>query len=303
MTPERRQELLAGGALSAAVLFWAGNAVVGRGVVGEIPPIALSFWRWVFALLLLLPLAWPHLRRSLPAIRQHIVLLTVLGILSAGLFNTLLYGAAVTTTAVNISLINATMPVVIAFVAWISATERLTRRQALGLAIALPGVVTIVAQGSLERLLSLTLAPGGLLMLVAITSWALYSVVLRRNPLGLHPVVLLASLVALALPFIFVIYVIELAAGVTFTPKLSHAPAFLYVAIFPSILSYLGWNYGVQMIGPGKSGMFLYLMPLFTAALALPLLGERLYGYHGVGAALILLGLYLATWGSKPRAH
>lgn len=301
VSPERRRELLACGALTAAVLFWSGNAVVGRGVVGEIPPIALSFWRWVLALALLLPLAWPHLSRSWPGLRQHVVLLTVLGVLSAGLFNTLLYGAAVTTTAVNISLINATMPVVIAFVAWVTGTERLNRRQALGLGIALPGVVVIVSQGSLERLLGLTLAPGDLLMVAAITSWAVYSVLLRRHPLGLHPVVLLTALVALALPFIFVIYLFELAAGVTFTPRAGHLPAFLYVGIFPSILSYLGWNHGVQVIGPGRAGMFMYLMPLLTAALALPILGERLHGYHGAGAALILVGLYLATWGARQR--
>lgn len=301
MTRNQRRELLACGALVAAVLFWAGNAVLGRGVVGEIPPVALSFWRWVAALALLLPLSWRHLRSSLPAIRQHLGLLTVLGVLSAGLFNTLLYGAAVTTSAINITLINASMPIVIALTAWLTATETLTRRQALGLGIALPGVIVVVAQGSLERLAALSLAPGDLLMVLAITSWAIYSVLLRRHPLGLHPLVLLTALVSLALPFILACYLAELALGITYTPQAGHIPALLYVAVFPSILSYLGWNYGVQVIGPGRAGMFMYLMPLFAAALALPLLGERLHGYHGVGAVLILLGLYLATLGARTR--
>lgn len=299
MTTLRRQELLAYGALVAAVLFWAGNAVIGRGVVGEIPPIALSFWRWVLALLILLPLAWPHLRASAPVIRQHVGLLTALGLLSAGLFNTLLYGAAVTTTAVNITLINATMPVVIALAAWVTATERLTARQGLGLCIAIPGVLVIIAQGDLDRLTGLGFAPGDLLMTVAITSWAVYSVLLRRYPLQLRPTVLLTALVALALPFIFLLYMVELAMGHTFTPNTSHLPALLYVATFPSILSYLGWNHGVRVIGPGRAGMFMYLMPLFAAALALPFLGERLEGYHAAGALLILIGLYLSTWGAR----
>lgn len=299
MTGDHRRELLAGGALTAAVLFWAGNAVIGRGVVGDIPPVALSFWRWLTALALLLPFAWRHVQASWPVIRSQLGRLTILGVLSAGLYNTLLYGAAVTTPALNIALISASMPVALALVAWITATERLTRRRALGLVVALPGVLVVVAQGSWQRLASLDVTPGDGLMVLAVASWASYSVLLRRRPPGLHPLALITMLVALAVPFIGLIYALELAAGVTFTPRPGHLPVLAYVAVFPSILAYMGWNHGVQVIGPGRAGMFMYLMPLFTAALAVPLLGEALRGYHAAGAALILLGLYLASW--QPR--
>lgn len=296
MESVRRRELLACVALVFTALFWAGNAVTARGVAEAIPPMALSFWRWVLAFLILLPLSWPHLRKTWPLILRHWRLMTLLGLLSAGLFNTLLYLAAQTTSAVNITLVNSTMPIFIGIIAFLVNGERLTSRQILGICIAMFGTLAIISRGSAAVLLSVGINPGDLLMVVAICCWGLYSVLLKRMKIPIHPLALLTVLIGLALPMVFLFYAGELAMGYRFslTPEVLLAMA--YVGIFPSVLSYLGWNHGVFVLGPARASMFVYLIPVFGAALAVAFLDEQLYLYHAVGAALILMGLYLATW-------
>lgn len=296
MESVRRRELLACVALVFTALFWAGNAVTARGVADDIPAMALSFWRWVLAFLVLLPFAWPYLRNIWPVIREHWRLMAVLGLLSAGLFNTLLYLAAQTTTAVNITLVNSTMPIFIGIIAFLANGERLTNRQIAGVCIALLGTLVIISRGSLEVLLSVAFNTGDLLMVVAISCWGLYSVLLKRMRIRIHPLALLTVLIGMALPMIFPFYAAELAMGYRFTLTPDVLMAMLYVGIFPSVLSYLGWNHGVVVLGPARASMFVYLVPVFGTVLAVVFLGEQLYGHHAVGAVLILAGLYLAAW-------
>jgi len=298
MDAVKKRELLAMGALLVAALFWAGNAVMARGMVGTLPPMAMSFWRWVLAFCILLPFAWPHLRKAWPVIRKNWGILALLAFLSAGIFNTLLYLAAQTTTAVNITLVNASMPIFISIIAFVLNGERLSRNQTLGICIALPGTVIIISRGSLEVLTSIGVNPGDLIMVLAISCWGLYSVLLKGMKIQLHPLALLITIIALALPMVFMAYLAELSMGHGFTPGLELLPAFLYIGIFPSIFSYLGWNHGVATLGPARASMFIYMMPVFGAVLAVVFLGERLYGYHAIGAILVLIGLYLATWAS-----
>ncbi|MEX0732731.1 MAG: DMT family transporter [Aquisalimonadaceae bacterium] len=294
MESTKTRELFACIALIFTALFWAGNAVVARAVADIIPPMALSFWRWVLAFLILLPFALPHLRDAWPTVRRHWRLLTVLAFLSAGIFNTLLYLAAQTTTAVNMTLVNSTMPIFIGIIAYFINDARLTNRQILGICMALLGTLVIISRGSLGVLLSIGVNPGDLLMVIAVSCWGLYSVLLKRMDIKIHPVVLLTVLIGLALPMIFVVYLAELALDYHFKPNMHAILAITYVGLFPSVLSYLGWNYGVAVIGPARSSMFVYLVPVFGAGLALLFLGEQLHAYHAGGAILILIGLYLA---------
>ncbi len=294
---QHRIPLLAALALMLASLFWAGNAVVGRGVIELIPPMALSFWRWVVAFLVILPFALPRIQQSAPTLRANWGKLFVLAFLSTTMFNTLLYIAAHTTTAINISLINALMPIGIGIMAYVALGSRLSRNQLLGLLVAMPGVVMIITEGRLSVLLGLQFRPGDLLMITAVMSWAIYTVLLQRFQIRLDPLVLLTALIAMALPITLAFYVIEwFLLRQPFTPSREVILAILYVGIFPSLGSYLGWNYGVTAMGSNRAAMFIYLLPVFSAALSITFLGERLYTYHAVGALLLLIGLYLSTW-------
>lgn len=281
--------------LVLTALFWAGNAVIARGTVGDIPPVALSFWRWVIALALLAPFGLPRVIRQWPVVRTHWRILLALATLSVGLFNTLLYLAAQSTGAINITLVNATIPIVVALFAWTLLGEVVSRLQALGIAAALLGMVTIVARGDPAVLLSVDINVGDGIMAGAVLVWGAYSVLLRRYAPVLHPLTLLTVLVTMGLPIILPFYIWELLVVGSFEPRAGLLPPFIYVGIFPSLLAYLFWNHGVQTIGPTRSAVFIYLMPVFASILAVSFLDERLHPYHAVGGLLILAGLYLVS--------
>lgn len=290
-----RAALLGYAGLVLTALFWAGNAVVARGTAGEIPPLALSFWRWTIALVLIAPFGLPRVIRQWPRIRARWPVLLALATLSVGAFNTLLYLAAQSTGAINISLVNATIPIVVAVFAWAFLGESVSRVQAAGIIAALVGMLAIVGRGDIAVLLGVDINLGDGIMVAAVLVWGGYSVLLRHAAPVLHPLALLTVLIGLGLPVILPFYLLELALTGGFDLHAGMLPAFAYVGIFPSLLAYLFWNHGVQTIGPTRSAVFIYLLPVFAAGLAVTFLDETLHAYHAVGGALILIGLYLAS--------
>ncbi len=281
--------------LTLTALFWAGNAVVARGVVGEIPPLALSFWRWALALVIVLPVGLPRVLRQRKVVRARWRSLALLAALSVGAFNTLLYLSAQTTTAVNIALFNSTMPVMVALFAWLMLADRVRPAQGLGITLALLGMLVIVGRGSWHTFAHFAFQPGDLIMIGAISCWSLFSVLLRRQAVPLDPIAFLTVQIGFGVLVILPFYLLDLAlaGGFTLHPRL--VPPFFYVAIFPGILAYAFWNNGIHRVGPSRAAMFIYLTPVFTAVLAGVFLGERLHGFHYAGGTLILMGLYLAT--------
>lgn len=281
--------------LTLTALFWAGNAVVARGVVGDIPPLALSFYRWALALLLLLPFGLPRVLRQWSVVRQRWRSMLALAAFSVGAFNTLLYLSAQTTTAVNITLINSTIPVVVALLSWIILGDRIRPAQALGIILALAGMLIIVAKGRWQTLAHMEFRPGDLIMVAAVSCWGLFSVLLRRQAVALDPLAFLTVQVALGLLVILPFYLLNLAMEGGFTMRWGLAPPFIYVAIFPGLLAYAFWNAGVHRVGPSRAAIFMYLNPVFAAVLAWLFLGEHLAAFHLVGGLLILMGLYMTT--------
>lgn len=281
--------------LAFSAFFWAGNAVFARASVGLIPPFTLSFWRWCLAFVFLLPFALPHLRQDWSQVTKAWRQLLLLALLSIGSYNTLLYLAAQTTTAVNITLVSATMPIVIVLMARLLLGQRLNSWQWAGIAVALCGMLAIVFLSAPEAVAATKLNQGDIIMVVAVLVWGLYSVLLRRRPLTMHPLTILIALIALGLPIILPFYLWELTTQGTFQITASSAFIILYTAIFPSLLAYLFWNHGVTVVGPSQSGMFIYLVPIFTALVAGALLGEQVQKHHLIGGVLILVGLYLST--------
>lgn len=280
--------------LSLTALFWAGNAVVGRAVAGEFPPMALAQLRWLFAFAILLPFAWRHVRRDWPMIRRANTSLMVLGLTGLAAFNGLQYTALNYTTALNSVLLQPVMPLLIAACAFALYRDRLNLAQIAGIAVSLAGVVAIVSRGDVSTLTSFSLNIGDVMLLVAFVVYALYSALLKRRP-AIHWLSLLAVTFAWGAIMLVPASAIEWASGARPAPTLFSLLALAYVVLFPSLLAFICFNRGVELIGPNRAGPFFHLVPLFGTIMAIVFLGEKLAVFHLAGAALIFGGIVLAS--------
>lgn len=299
-----RTAVLAWAGLALASLCWAGNALVARAFVGDIAPLSLAFWRWAVALLILLPLVGPTLWRERAILRLAGWRLWVASLLAIALYNCLMYSAAQTTAAINITLVGTCLPLATFLGSGLLFGEWPARRAWLGLGLALAGLLWLIARGDWQVLRSLSFARGDLLMLLATLDWALYSLLLRRwrayFPLPALP--LLGAMVLQGVLLLLPVYGYELWRGVRFAASPQNLLAIVYTAAFASVLAYHLWNVGVRELGAIRAAMSNYLMPVFTALLGWLLLGETLQSYHWLGGALILSGLLLAGRMQEVRA-
>jgi drug/metabolite transporter (DMT)-like permease len=281
--------------LALTQFFWAGNWVVGRAVREEVPPIALTFWRWVIALALIAPLAWPHLRRQWPEVRAGRRSLLLLGLLGTGFYNALAYTGLQQTSAVNGVLLNAFIPLLVILIGWMVFGRRIRPMEAAGVAVSLLGVLAIIGRGDARLLAGLELNAGDLWILASALAWALYTNLLARRPAGLDALAFLACIAAVGLVAMLPFYAWELAAGRRIVPGPAAWAAIAYTGVFPAFLGYLFWNRGVARVGPARAAQFLYLMPAFGVLLSMLFLDERPALYHFAGIALIFGGIYLTS--------
>ena len=287
--------------LTVAVLCWAGNFVIGRGLRFDAPPVALTFWRWTVAFLALAPFTYGHWRRQWPVIRRSWKIIGLLALFATVLQHIPIYWGLSETTATNASLLNATSPVFIVLLSVLLLDERLSAAASIGSLVSLAGVVAIVSRGDVETIRALQLNGGDIWVLVGTLSWAGYTVCLRWRPAELRGLDLLASIAAFGVVMLAPLYIIEMATGKFLKPTGSSFVGIGYVGLVASVLAYIAWNRGVARVGPARAAPFMYLMLLFTPLLSIVFLGERLQFYHFAGAALILSGIYLATVRDKPK--
>jgi drug/metabolite transporter (DMT)-like permease len=276
--------------LAICNLFWAGNYVFGKYVVAEMTPLWITFSRWLLAGFLLFPLAYYMEKPVWSAIKKDWFLLICMGLLGIVGFNIVLYSALEYTTATNAALVSALNPGVIVVSSVILYRERISLMQICGFCAALVGVVIVLTNGDMERLLQVEFNLGDLLMLAAVVIWTLYSQVAKR--ISIPPITATAistgSAVLMLAPF-------ALAQGIEITRLGPLAiTGILYMAVFSSACSFVFWNMSVQEVGASKAGVFLNLIPVFTAIIS-SLLGERITGAQGLGGLLVLFGIYLTS--------
>ena len=280
--------------LPLAVLFWAGNFVIGRAVRADAPPVGLAFWRWTGAFCIVIAFAWPHLRQDWPALRKHWPIITLLAFLGIGSFNTLIYTGLQSTTAINALLLQSLMPVLIVLFSFLLFRDRVTWLQGVGIAVSVAGAFTIIVQGDLEVLRSLSINRGDLVIFTAVALYAGYSALLRKRP-PLHPLSFLAATFFLGALMNLPFYLAETAGG---RPVQINGPMLLavgYVMVFPSVVSYFCFNRGVDLVGANRAGLFIHLLPVFGSIMAVAFLGEHFTGYQAAGIVLIASGILLAT--------
>lgn len=285
--------------LILTTLFWSGNFVLSRGMHTDIPPMTLSFWRWLLALVILLIFCWRTVYPQRHVLIKERTFIIVQGLLGVTGFNSLIYLAVQTTTAVNAVLINSCTPILIALCSLVIYRELLRTRQWLGILTSLTGVALIMTGGDLRSLLGLEFNRGDLLVLLAGLVWALYSINLRNYPKELHPFTFLTGIVIVGIIGIIPLFITELVLGHTMTVTGPTLGAIVYVAIFPSVLAFIFWNRAVRDIGASRAGTFIHLMPVFSSILAVIFLHETIEVFHIQGITLVFTGIFLATFKTR----
>ncbi len=288
-------------------LLWAGNAVVGRLLVGSVPPLTLNLLRWLLAALLLLPLAWRVFAdpRAITLRWKHLLLLGLLGVST---YNAMQYLALVTTTPINVTLIAASSPVWMLAIGALLYGERAQRRQIAGAVLSIAGVLVVIARGDAAALARIELVAGDLYVLVAIVAWAFYSWMLARPPASMRAPARPAWTWAESL-FVQVLFGL-LGAGAAAGAEIAHGAAAIvwngwvvaalfYVAIGPSIIAYRCWGLGIAEGGPALAAFFANLTPVFAALMSAAVLGEPPRWYHGLAFALIAAGIGVSS--ARPR--
>ncbi|MEH2475469.1 drug/metabolite transporter (DMT)-like permease [Nitrobacteraceae bacterium AZCC 2161] len=280
--------------LSLTSLFWAGNLVLGRYVSGHVPPVTMACVRWIGAFFLLLPFAWPHLRRDWPILRAHIPLMLMLAFTGFAANTVLAYWGLKYTQALNALLIQSAGPLCVALWTLILFGVRLTLAQLLGIAASLLGVLVIILRGDLLALASVEINKGDAMVAAALLVFGIYSALMLRRPVT-HPMSLIAFTTGCGALMTIPLNIWELASGAPLVLDMLTLVTLIYMIIFPSALAYLFFNRGIALIGPNRAAPFFHMMPVFGSAMAIVFLGEKPELFHVVGYVLVLAGVFIAS--------
>ena len=281
--------------LVLTTLFWAGNFNVGRAISEEVPPLGLSFWRWAVAFVILLPFAYRPMQQQWPTLKQHFKIVFVLALFGVAAFNSLVYLALQTTTAINVAMIQSTCPILIIILSTVFWGAKAGTQQWLGVIISLIGAGVILIRGDLTVLTNLDFKAGDLWMLAAAICWAIYTALLRKLPAELKGLPFLGYSMLLGVMMILPFYLAETLSGNPMPLSTTSLAGIAYVSLFASLLAFLFWNNAAGRIGANHTGQFLHLIPVFGITIATLVLDEQLENFHFIGILLVATGLLLAN--------
>ena len=282
--------------LVCATLFWAGNFIVGKTAsINEIPPISLNFYRWLVAWLILLPFTFRELIKKKNYILNNIGLFIVLGITAVTIFNSALFYSLKFTQVISGVLMISTVPVMIIFISSLLKIEKTNFFQIIGVGLSLTGVLFIITKADIGLLKNLDFNRGDLIMIIAMFSWATYSALLKKKKYELSQISLLQVVISFGVIFLIPLYFIDMNMGNSIKLEKPFFLTLTYVVLFPGLASFFFWIKGVALIGANRSGIFLHLMPIFGAVMAMIIFDEKFMFYHLLGAAFILMGIILSN--------
>ncbi len=282
--------------LVLTTLFWSGNFIVGKAAsTYEIPPFTLNFYRWLFAGLILLPFTIKEILQKKNYIFRNIGFYIILGITSITIFNSAVYYSLYYMQVISGVLMISTIPVWIMFISSILGIEKTNKFQILGVLLSLIGVIFIITKSDLDIIKNLDFNKGDLIMASGMFAWALYSALLKKKTHQISQIALLEVVIIAGLLFLIPVYVLEIKFG---NPLTIHKPFILtltYVVLLPGLAAFFFWIKGISIIGANRAGVFLHLMPVFGAAMAIVFFKEKFMIYHFLGAIFIISGITLSN--------
>ena len=282
--------------LIASSFFWSGNFFSGKiAFLSDLSPFKLSFFRWILALLILLPFTYAQIIKDLEYYKKNILLMTIISILGVTIFNSFTYISLQTTMVINSTLMASVAPVMMIGFSWLIFRTKTTTLQFTGIVLSLLGAFAIVLKGDLNNLYNLYFTAGDLWMLGAVVSWCLYSVLLKKIDSKTSQLANLEVMIIIGVIFIIPFYIME-SFNSTYLPSTGLDLAIIgYVAVFASIVAFFSWNKGVSIIGPNRASLFLHLIPVFSAIWAISFLNEKFAFFHVIGVLFILSGIILSN--------
>ena len=282
--------------LVLASLCWSGNFIVGKfATLFEIPPLTLNTFRWISVWLILIPFTFKEIFKNIAYIKKNLLTIAFMGVITISTFNSVVYFALNYTQVVNAVLVLAIIPAVTIVLSSLMKVEKSNIFQIFGLILSIIGVGSIISNGDVQRIVSLSFNNGDLWMLVCVLSWALYSTLLKKNKFKLSQFSLIQIMVSVGVIFLIPQYFYEQSIGLELNFNKAFFLILFYVVVFPAIVAYYCWQKGVEIIGPNRATMFIQLMPLFSAVMAIIIFKEKFELYHFVGATFIVSGIYLSN--------
>ena len=282
--------------LVLAVFFWAGNFIVGKfATLFEIPPLTLNVFRWVSVWLILMPFTYKEIYNNLPNIKKKWFVISFMGVITISTFNSVVYFALNYTQVINAVLVLAAIPAATIVLSSLMNIEKTNIFQLFGLFLSIIGIGSIISNGDIQKIISLNFNKGDLWMLVCVITWALYSTLLKKNKFEFSQFTLIQLMVSVGILFLIPQFFYEKSIGLEVNFNKAFFLILFYVVVFPAIAAYYCWQKGVEIIGPNRASMFIQLMPLFSAVMAIIIFNEKFELYHLVGASFIVLGIYLSN--------
>ena len=282
--------------LVLATFCWSGNFIVGKfATVYEIPPLTLNVFRWISVWFILIPFTYKEIFENLPYIKKNWLVISFMGVITISTFNSVVYFALNYTQVINAVLMLSAIPAATIVLSSLMKIEETNIFQLLGLILSIIGIGSIISNGDIQKIISLDFNKGDMWMLVCVITWSLYSTLLKKNNFKFSQFTLIQLMVSVGILFLIPQFFYEKSIGLELSLDKNFILILIYVAIFPAIAAYYFWQKGIEIIGPNRASMFIQLMPLFSAVMAIIIFKEKFELYHFVGAIFILSGIYLSN--------
>ena len=282
--------------LVLATLFWSGNFIVGKfATLFQIPPLSLNVFRWIAVWLILMPFTYKEIYNNLPIIKKNWFVISFMGVITISTFNSVVYFALNYTQVINAVLVLAAIPAATIVLSSLMKIEKTNIFQLIGLFLSIVGIGSIISNGNIQKIISLSFNKGDLWMLVCVFTWALYSTLLKKNKFKFSQFTLIQLMVSVGVLFLIPQFFYEKSIGLEVNFNKAFFLILFYVVVFPAIAAYYFWQKGIEIIGPNRASMFIQLMPLFSAVMAIIIFNEKFELYHFAGATFIVLGIYLSN--------
>ena len=290
------KKYLAYSLLVLATLFWSGNFIVGKfATLFQIPPLTLNVFRWISVWLILIPFTFKEIFINLPSIKKKWLVISFMGIITISTFNSVVYFALNYTQVINAVLVLAAIPAATIVLSSLMNIEKTNFFQIFGLFLSIIGIGSIISNGDIQKIISLNFNKGDLWMLVCVFTWALYSTLLKKHKFKFSQFSLIQLMVSVGIIFLIPQFFYEKSIGLEVNFNKPFFLILFYVVVFPAIVAYYCWQKGIEIIGPNRASMFIQLMPLFSAVMAIIIFNEKFELYHFAGAAFIVSGIYLSN--------